>query len=163
MFRQYPQWHYETRKAQYRWKLPVATQMAIIHQESKFDSAARPPRAKLLGTIPWKRPSSAYGYPQALKSTWAIYKTAKDGGSYWASRSDFSDSVDFIGWYANQANRRAGIPYNDTYKMYLAYHEGVGGYLRKSYLKKPWLIQVARKVKARAQLYEAQLHQCKLG
>ncbi len=65
-----------------------------------------------------------------------------------------------MGWYANQANRTAGIPRYDAYRLYLAYHEGIGGYQRKTYLQKPWLIQVARKVKARSQIYQAQLNRC---
>ena len=81
-------------------------------------------------------------------------------GSFFSSRVDFADGVDFIGWYANQAAIRGGISRGDAYQLYLAYHEGVGGYLRKTYLQKPWLIKVAQKVKARAQIYEAQLNHC---
>ena len=132
--------------------------MAIIHQESKFNGKARPERTKLLWVIPWKRPSSAYGYTQALNGTWQRYKKAH--GNLFTSRDDFGDGVDFIGWYANNAYIRAGIRRDDAYSLYLAYHEGVGGYLRKTYLKKRWLIAVARKVKAQSQLYEIQLASC---
>src|ERR1044071_6541090 len=124
--------------------------MAIIHQDSKFSATARPPRTKLFSVIPWKRPTSAYGYTQALRSTWAQYKNSE--GGFLSSRNDFADGVDFIGWYAYQAYIRAHIPRMDAYRLYLAYHEGVGGYQRRTYLKKPWLILVARKVKARSQL-----------
>lgn len=79
---------------------------------------------------------------------------------FFASRESFTDGVDFIGWYANQAHRKAGIDRNDAYSLYLAYHEGVGGYMRQTYLQKPWLVQVAHKVKARAQIYQAQLMRC---
>lgn len=160
IFRQYPEWYWDAKDVERRWKVPVAVQMAIIHQESKFDANARPPRSKLLWLIPWTRPSTAYGYCQALNTTWRIYKRDANGGRIMASRDVFADGVDFIGWYANQANRRAGIPRNDAYRLYLAYHEGVGGYEHKTYLRKPWLILVARKVKARAQLYQAELNRC---
>jgi hypothetical protein len=132
--------------------------MAIIHQESKFDANAQPPRTKLLNIIPWSRPSTAYGYTQALKSTWALYKNKH--GNFFTSRDDFGDGVNFIGWYADEAYKRAGIPRNDAYKLYLAYHEGVGGYQRQTYLHKSWLVPVARKVKAKAQLYGMQLASC---
>lgn len=161
IFKQYPRWYSDAQDVERRWRIPISVQMAIIHQESKFDANAKPPRTKLLWIIPWKRPSTAYGYSQALHSTWRLYKRAGDGGRYLASRDVFADAVDFIGWYANQANRRAGIPRNDAYPLYLAYHEGIGGYQSRTYLKKPWLIQVARKVKARSYLYQAQLSQCK--
>ncbi len=158
IFRQYPDWRAETLDVQRRWRVPVPVQMAIVHQESKFDATAKPPRTKLLWFIPWTRPSTAYGYSQALTSTWALYK--KSDGGMWASRDNFADGVDFIGWYANQAWRRARIPRDDPYALYLAYHEGVGGYQKKTYLAKKWLIAVAHKVSARAQIYRAQLAQC---
>lgn len=158
IFKQYPRWRADTLDVQRRWRVPVPVQMAIVHQESKFDARAQPPRTKLLWVIPWARPSTAYGYSQALRSTWELYRNS-DGGM-WASRDSFADAVDFIGWYANQAHRRAGIPRNDAYSLYLAYHEGIGGYQQKTYLHKSWLMPVAHKVSARAQIYRAQLAHC---
>ena len=158
VFKEYPQWYKDAKDVEHRWKVPVPVQMAIVHQESKFDATARPPRTKLLSVIPWKRPSSAYGYAQALHATWNEYK--RTNGNVFSSRDDFGDGVDFIGWYANQASVKAGIPRTDAYPLYLAYHEGVGGYQRKSYLKKPWLLNVAQKVKAKAQTYAMQLNSC---
>ncbi|WP_419418517.1 transglycosylase SLT domain-containing protein [Legionella sp. D16C41] len=158
IFKQYPGWYRDAREVMHRWKVPVSVQMAIIHQESKFDGRARPKRTKILWVIPWKRPSSAYGYTQALRTTWSLYR--KNNGRFWSSRSDFTDAVDFIGWYINQIHLRTGIPRNDAYNLYLAYHEGIGGYQRSTYLKKPWLMQVAQKVSGRAEIYHAQLSRC---
>ncbi|MBA2652103.1 MAG: hypothetical protein H0U73_07555 [Tatlockia sp.] len=161
IFNQYPKWYRDAKDVEHRWRVPIAVQMAIIHQESKFDSRAKPPRTKIFWLISGKRPSSAYGYSQALRSTWKQYKKAENGGPSGASRHVFSDAVDFIGWYANQASRVAGIQRSDAYSLYLAYHEGIGGFQRKTYLQKPWLIQVARKVKARSEIYQVQLNQCR--
>lgn len=158
VFKQYPKWYASAKEVESRWRVPVSVQMAIIHQESKFNARAKPPRTKLLWIIPWKRPSSAYGYAQALHGTWYEYK--KTNGGFLSSRDDFSDGVDFIGWYANQAFMKAKINRADAYSLYLAYHEGIGGYQRKSYLKKPWLLSVSRKVKAKSQLYQMQLNSC---
>lgn len=159
VFQQYPKWRSDALDVQRRWRVPVSVQMAIIHQESKFDGNAEPPRTKLLWVFPWARPSTAYGYTQALRSTWDLYKQST--GRIWSSRGNFSDGVDFIGWYANQAYRRAGIPRTDAYALYLAYHEGVTGYQRRTYLNKKWLMPVAHKVAARAQIYKAQLSRCR--
>ena len=74
IFTQYPKWYTDARDVERRWKVPVPVQMAIIHQESKFDGRAKPKRTKFLWIIPWKRPSTAYGYSQALRATWANYK-----------------------------------------------------------------------------------------
>lgn len=159
IFKQYPSWYRDAKDVERRWKISVPVQMAIIHQESKFDARARPPRTKFLGIIPWKRQSSAYGYTQALRSTWSHYK--QKNGSMFSSRDSFGDGVDFIGWYANEAYKKARISRTDTYSLYLAYHEGIGGYQHKSYLKKPWLISVAHKVSAKSQMYSMQLNSCK--
>lgn len=159
IFKEHPRWYEEARDVEHRWKVPVAVQMAIVHQESKFDARAKPSREKLLWVIPWKRPSTAFGYAQALNGTWRHYK--QTNGSFFSSRDDFGDGVDFIGWYANMAHVKAGVARADAYSLYLAYHEGVGGYQRKTYLKKSWLRSVAHKVKAKASLYAMQLDACK--
>jgi len=162
VFRQYPKWYWAAQNTQRRWGVPVSVQMAIIHQESRFTANAKPARRKLLWIIPWTRLSSSYGYTQALKMTWENYKksTGRYGGIGGASRDNFADATDFIGWYVDTAHRKLGIPRNDAYKLYLSYHEGLGGYARKTYLRKTWLIHVARKVKARAATYRAQLYRC---
>ncbi len=159
IFKQYPNWYWATKDVETRWRVPVTVQMAIMHQESHFSAIAKPPRTKLLWIIPWKRPSTAYGYTQALNQTWAEYK--KDAGKYLVNRDDFSDGADFVGWYGYQAYKKAGIKRNDAYRLYLAYHEGIGGYQRQTYLKKPWLVKVARKVKRQQARYESQLNRCK--
>lgn len=159
IFRQYPKWYWATQNVQRRWGVPIPVQMAIVHQESRFTADAKPPRTKLLWIIPWKRPSSAYGYTQALNDTWKRYK--RQAGGRFASRDDFANAVDFIGWYASRANHRAGIPKNDTYQLYLAYHEGVGGFIQGTYKRKAWLVNVAHKVNRRALTYDAQLAVCR--
>lgn len=158
VFKQYPKWYRDAKDVERRWRVPIAVQMAIIHQESKFNGRAQPGRTKLLWIIPWTRPSTAYGYAQALRSTWAQYK--QTNGWLFSSRDSFGDGVDFIGWYADMAHQKAGISRSDAYSLYLAYHEGIGGYQRKTYLHKKWLPPVAHKVSARAQIYQGQLNRC---
>lgn len=159
IFRQYPKWYWATQNTEKKWGVPINVQMAIIHQESRFTAKAKPPRTKLLWVIPWKRPSSAYGYTQALKTTWDDYK--RSNHRVVARRDGFADAADFIGWYANTAYRKAGISRHDAYRLYLAYHEGIGGYTRRTYAKKQWLIHVAKKVNSRSSIYKAQLAQCR--
>ena len=93
-----------------------------------------------------------------MNGTWKEYK--RNNGGLFSSRDVFGDGVDFIGWYANQAYIQAGVSRTDAYSLYLAYHEGVGGYKRKTYLKKAWLLPVTRKVKARSLKYGSQLNSC---
>ena len=97
IFEEKRSWYKAAIQTQKRWKIPPHVLMAVVFQESSFDSNAKPEREKLLGIIPWKRPSSAKGYSQALTNTWDDYKD--ETGNSRASRNSFKDSADFIGWY----------------------------------------------------------------
>ena len=77
--------------------MPVPVLMATLRKEFGFQHNAKPPRTWLLGFIPWKRVSTAYGYSQALDATWAQYQ--RETGNESADRTDFADAVDFVGWY----------------------------------------------------------------
>ena len=159
IFRQYPKWYWQAKDTQKKWGTPVSTQMAIIKQESHFVADARPPRTTLLGFIPWTRPTSAYGYSQATDGTWAVY--LRDTGQSGRSRTNFGDATDFLGWYSMRAQKKLSISPADAYSLYLAYHEGLGGYKVKSYRKKPWLLRVASKVQNQANAYYRQLRRCR--
>ena len=74
--------------------------------------------------------------------------------------NDFDDAIDFIGWYNDQSSRRSKISKSDAYNLYLAYHEGQGGFNRKTYRSKKWLIKVARKVQGQSKKYQSQLSGC---
>lgn len=152
-------WYKHAKKAEKKWGSPVSVTMAIMHQESRFQPKARPPRKKILGFIPGRRASDAYGYAQALKSTWADY--VKRSGNRGADRDNFADAIDFIAWYNAQTHRRNGLSFANAYGMYLAYHEGHGGFSRKTYAKKQWLLNVAERVASRAKRYQSQLSQCR--
>ncbi|MEP5569976.1 MAG: transglycosylase SLT domain-containing protein [Halioglobus sp.] len=151
-------WYDDALDSKKEWGSPIPVMMAIMHQESRFVAKAKPPRKKIFGFIPGPRPSDAYGYSQAKKSTWKDYK--RGGGNYGADRDDFGDAIDFIGWYNEQSRKRSGISKSDTYRLYLAYHEGHGGFNRGTYKSKKWLTDVARKVERRAGSYQQQLNGC---
>ena len=151
-------WYADAVKARDDWQSPIPVMLAIMHQESRFEAKAKPPRRRILGFIPGPRPSNAFGYSQALNSTWESYQ--RDTGRYRASRTDFGDAIHFIGWYNNESLHRSGIPRDDAYRLYLAYHEGHGGYNRGTYRDKAWLQGVAGKVRTRASQYQIQLASC---
>ena len=133
-------------------------QLLIINQESSFKQFAKPKRNKLFGLIPSKRPSSAFGYAQVTNPTWNWYKSRR--GKNNASRANFYDVTDFIGWYSEQTLKMLGISKNDYYNQYLAYHEGHEGWKNKSFKSKKWLINVAKNVETTANKYNNQLKQC---
>lgn len=144
-----------------KWNVPMHVQMATIYQESKFDGDARTPFRYVLGVIPMGRQSSAYGYSQALDGTWDDYRRAT--GRRGAKRDKIRDATDFMGWYFNQSKQRNGIALDDARGQYLAYHEGHTGYSRGTYRGKTWLVRVADKVDARADLYKGQLATCRVA
>lgn len=141
-----------------KWGVPVAVQMAMIHQESKFDGDARTPLRFAVGVIPMGRQSSAYGYSQALDATWEEYQQTEGGRG--TRRDNFNDASDFMGWYMAETQELLGIPLHDARRQYLAYHEGRAGYSRGSYRSKAWLTAIAQNVATRASMYQVQLELC---
>jgi hypothetical protein len=158
IFSQYPEWYWDTKNTEQRWGIPISTQMAIMKQESHFVQDARPPLETATGLITWEHPTSAYGYSQALDRTWEEY--VQDTHMTNAKRDDFAYASDFIGWYSYRATRQASISPDNAYALYLAYHEGVRAYEQKSYLKKHWLMDVARRVQLTKLQYDNQLKYC---
>lgn len=151
-------WYKAAKKAEKRWGSTAPVLMSIMYQESQFKHNARPGRIKILWIIPGPRKSDAFGYAQAKDDVWGEYQ--KSGGSIWSRRDNFGDAIDFIGWYNAQSKKRTGIGINDANKLYLAYHEGHGGYNRQTYKSKTWLINTARKVADRSFNYSRQLKNC---
>ncbi len=152
-------WYKDAVRSEKRWNIPLTTSMAIMYQESSFNAKAKPPRRRLLGFIPWKRQSSAYGYAQALDGTWKHYK--EQSGNWSADRDDFGDAIDFVAWYSRDAVKHTKVNPANAYGLYLVYHEGVGGYRRGSYQNKPQVKKTASKVQARAKRYHRQYAGCK--
>jgi hypothetical protein len=149
-------WYKHAKKSEQKWGTPIYIQLAIIKWESDFNWLAKPPRQKIFKVIPYKRPSSSFGYSQAVKGTWEQYK--KETGNKVASRARFKDSVDFIGWYTNKSKSILNISQKDAFKQYVAYHEGWGNY--KYYKKNEKVINLAKRVKKQSSIYKKQLSQC---
>ena len=150
-------WYKHTKKVEQKWGTPIYVQLAIIKMESDFDWLAKPARQKIFKVIPYKRPSSSFGYSQAVKGTWEQYK--KETGNNLATRVRFKDSVDFIGWYTNKTESILKISKHDAFKQYLAYHEGWGNF--KNYKKNKKVIKLAKKVEKQSSIYKKQLINCK--
>lgn len=159
IFREHPVWYDYASRSKERWGTPIATQLAFVYYESSFRSHARPPRSQLLGFIPWTRPTSAYGYAQALDPAWGEYLEA-NGDGLSVVRTNMKHALDFVGWYNHLTNRDVGIPLTSPEKLYLAYHEGRTGYQRQSYLAKPAVMSLAERVQTRAFRYHRQLQTC---
>ena len=158
IFAERPAWREAVVDSAIRWGAPVEVQMAIIWKESNFRAEARPRKTYALGIIPWGRASSAYGYAQAIDSTWDWYR--RETGNRGADRDDFNDAADFVGWYMAKTMVSNGIRMHDAFSHYLAYHEGHAGFRRGGWRNKGWLKQTATQVADRAVRYRGQFHRC---
>jgi len=150
-------WYKHAKKTEKKWGTPVYLQLAIIKMESSFDRFAKPPRQKLFKVLPYKRPSSSFGYSQAVKGTWKQYK--EETANKYATRTRFKDSVDFIGWYTNKTEKILKVSKKDAFRQYIAYHEGWGNY--KNYKNNKKVINLAKRVEKQSNIYKQQLTECK--
>lgn len=160
IFAEKDDWYGSVMDSYRRWGAPISVQMAIINQESSYIDDARPERVHFLG-IPLWYSTSAYGYSQALEVTWDDY--IKSTRNFDADREDFADSADFVGWYMNRTTLALGIPGNDAYRQYLAYHEGHRGYRSGRWKSKPALVKAARHTATFADRYQKQLAGCQFS
>lgn len=135
--------------------------MAVIQKESSFIATARPPRKKLLGLIPWKRASTSLGYTQAKDETWWDYIEATKSRT--ASRTNFADSIDFVGWYLRRSVTHAGIAPTNAAHLYITYYAGLSGYKSGNWQKSEWLKDAANRVQKQANAYTAQFNRCRIG
>ena len=149
-------WYKHSKASYEKWGAPIHVQLAFVKKESDFDWLAKPERIKLFKIIPYKRPSSSFGYSQAVKGTWEQYKN--ETGNDLAVRFRFKDSVDFIGWYINKTNKMLKIPKSDAYRQYIAYYKGWGDY--KNYRSDKKAVIYATRVKEIASKYKKQLTLC---
>ncbi|MBM88185.1 MAG: hypothetical protein CMQ41_07375 [Gammaproteobacteria bacterium] len=152
-------WYKAAKAAERSWGIPISVNMAFIFQESSFRARARPERTRFFWIFPGPRLSSAFGYAQALDSTWSEYRELS--GNHSASRSDFDDAIDFVGWYNANSGRLSKIMASDARNLYFAYHEGNRGYQRGTYLDKTWLIEAANRVQKNSEKFDRQLHTCR--
>ncbi len=152
-------WYKATKVSEQKYGAPMNVQLAIVYQESRFESDARPPREKIFGIIPWFRQTTAVGFSQATSPTWDLYKLKTKNVN--ADRENFQDAIDFVGWYMTQSKQLSNIDMGDAYNQYLAYHEGHNGFNNKTYENKPWLKRIAKKVANNARRYAHQLKQCR--
>lgn len=158
VFKQKGSWRKAARAAQKKWGMPVHVGMAFVHKESSYVANAKPARKRLLGLVPWRRPSSAYGYAQATDEAWSDYKAQTD--RWFVDRDDFDDAIDFIGWYNHRSHRKLGIAKSDAYNLYIAYYTGVTGYRQGRWKRSATIKGYAQRVAAQAQRYERQLGRC---
>ncbi|WP_455478841.1 transglycosylase SLT domain-containing protein [Bartonella sp. B10] len=151
-------WEKASKSAEMRHGIPMPIILATINMESSFRRDARPPRTKLLGFIPWKHRSTAYGYSQALDSTWAMY--LRSTGKSFAKRTNFADAADFVAWYHRQSVQRNGVRFDDAYSLYLNYHMGHSAYARNRGHATISITKAAQRMAVMSKRYEQQLKTC---
>jgi len=149
-------WGKAAKKAEREYGIPMPIILATIYTESGFRQRAKPPRRKLLGFIPWKRQSSAYGYSQALKGTWEHYK--RDTGHSGASRTSFSDTAQFVGWFHRESVLKNHVSPNNAYALYMNYYLGHAAYAKG--VRSAAAETAAQRTARMAARYDEQLRRC---
>ena len=152
-------WYKSAKKSSETYGAPVHIILAFVNKESGFNRWAKPKRTRLFKVVPYKRLSSSFGYSQAVKKTWELYKTETDNPL--ALRTRFKDSVMFIGWYINKTKKINKISLNDSYRQYLNYYLGWGNYSKKAYKTDKKAIAFAKSVEKQSKIYKSQLRECK--
>ena len=151
-------WYKHIKKSSEKYGAPVHIILAFVNKESGFNRWAKPKRTRLFKVIPYKRPSSSFGYSQAVNKTWELYKNETNNPL--ALRARFKDSVMFIGWYMNKTKKTNNISMNDAYRQYLNYYLGWGNYSKKIYKTDKKAIIYAKKVEKQSNIYKNQLKEC---
>ena len=151
-------WYKHVKNSSETYGAPIHIILAFVKKESGFNRWAKPKRTKLFKVVPYKRPSSSFGYSQAVKKTWELYK--KETNSPLALRTRFKDSVFFISWYISKTNKINKIPLNDAYRQYLNYYLGWGNYSKKIYKTDKNAIIYAKSVEKQSKIYKSQLREC---
>ena len=151
-------WYKSTKKSSDTYGAPIHIILAFVNKESGFNRWAKPKRKKLFKILPYKRPSSSFGYSQAVNKTWELYKTETNNPL--ALRTRFKDSVMFIGWYMSKTKKINKISLNDSYRQYLNYYLGWGNYAKKTYKTDKKAIIYAKKVQEQSKIYKNQLIEC---
>ena len=158
IFSQHYLWYKYVKNSSEKYDVPVHIILAFVNKESGFNRWAKPKRTKLFKIVPYKRPSSSFGYSQAIKKTWELYKTETNNPL--ALRARFKDSVMFIGWYMSKTNKINKISLNDSYRQYLNYYLGWGNYAKKVYKTDKRAIIFAKSVEKKSRIYKNQLKEC---
>ena len=153
-------WYRSAARSEREWGIPVPTLMAVIYKESSFRATARPPRTKILGFIPGKRLSTSLGYSQAKVETWDDYVKATKRRT--ASRTNFADSIDFVGWYLNRAVRHLGVTAANTEALYASYHVGLSGYQAGAWRNSASITNSIATFQQQVQRYDSQYRACNL-
>ena len=151
-------WYKHAKKSSETYGAPIHIILAFVNKESGFNRWAKPKRKKIFKVIPYKRPSSSFGYSQAVKKTWELYKTETNNPL--ALRTRFKDSVMFIGWYIRKTNKINKIPFDDSYRQYLNYYLGWGSYAKETYKTDKKAIIYAKSVQKQSKIYKNQLKEC---
>ena len=160
MFDEKRSWYRSAARSEKKWGISIPVLMAVIYRESTFQATVRPPRKKILGLFPGRRPSTSIGYSQAKDETWNDYMKATK--NHTARRTNFADSIDFVGWYLARGVKHAGISPTDARKLYFTYHLGLSGYQSGAWQKSTKVQSAGATVQSQANRYAAQLKNCKL-
>ena len=91
--------------------------MAFIKHESSYQQGAKPERTRIfLDYYQKKKKYSVWLCSSHLTEHGNLIKKQQD--IWFVSRRNFSDAVDFIGWYNDRSSKKLGIPKNNALTLF---------------------------------------------
>jgi hypothetical protein len=160
IFAEYGDWFADAKAASQRWGCRSRYCWRSSIRNRPFAPTPEPPRTWYLGFIPGPRPSSAYGYSQALDGTWDRYTAATGNVMAPIATSSPMPWISSAGTSTKPpcatASPNVATPITNIWlitKARAALPRALTG-------KKPWLMERARKVSRQAARYGSQLARC---
>ena len=124
---------------------------------------------RVIGAMPGRRANGSGSYRSAVRLLPRVMRRHRIRSGTNTKRSGDVCSAAAATWKMpwtssagtnHRTRRQLGIPLTDAQRLYLAYHEGQGGYRRGTWMDKPKVQRAARRVAATSDRYRAQLARC---
>lgn len=161
VFQDHDAWYAAAHRTHQKYGIPMHVAFALlVHEDSVASGNARDKTVSFQNGAVIKPISEEQGYLVVDDAVWEEY--LDDEGSFLSDRDDFTDALDFIGWYMTKTKERTGIAYTDAYNQYLNYREGWDAYKGGEHQGKDWLVTEAESARERAERFRTQLLHCNL-
>ena len=123
LFRGEEDWYEAAVATREKWGVPIQILMAIMRQESSLKRMHSHRWSTFVDISHWAR-------QRCLRlcsgKEGCLGEYVEETGNWFADRDDFSDAIDFIGWYMDKTSQVNKVSKWDAYHQYLNYHEGRG-------------------------------------
>ena len=155
IFRKRGDWYEAARRAEVRWGLPAAHQLALLTEEWDLKSGHLPPKWRPSWTHNRENLGLADGY---FEATWNQYRFQTGNKS--ASQNNTRDVFDFTGWFLASMSSIHNISPKDPVAQYVIWRNGPDAYVSGQWQTQLWMRLQAEAFATRARYYDETLKAC---